>query len=917
MKPIRLIVSGFGPYAGREEVDFTGLYGQGLYLITGDTGAGKTTLFDAITFALYGETSGGVREPGMLRSKYAAAGTPTFVEFTFLYQEKRYTVSRNPDYERPKEKGSGVTVQRADATLTFADGRAPVTKSREVTRAVTELTGLDYRQFTQIAMIAQGDFQRLLLAGTEERGKIFRQIFHTGLYQQLQNRLKEAVKERLETYEELCRSIGQYMSGIVPGERPEWAQELAKWKKAGFAGHVEQGLALLQELLEKDREQLSRLDRELACVEEQLQKENERLGKARQQEKMREALRLKETEQETLEPVLRAAAARKTAAEEAIKDYPGLEEAGREAAQKLEEWQRLRQVQKVRKEKERAAAEQQKDCREAQERLLRLDKQREKVQEEVKRLQEGELEAERLRYRRERLRQLAERVRRAEEQKERCKQVQSAYEEACTSREKWRVSCNRLEQRFLDAQAGVLASRLQEGERCPVCGSLHHPSPAVLLEEAPTRVQVERQKELLAEAEGLVQRLSAQAGQLCEWLAEEKEKLLREWAQEGQGRPGFLTVQEVGTQVAEELKRQGERLAEQEAQLNKQKQLEKELPKLEKEITRTQEKRRQSELLGERLRLEWEQQKQEEQRLAEALSGTEEEELRKRLRGIEEQAEHLRREQETADRAYETCRQKEAELTAAAAALKKQLQETKPWEKEEILARRDEFEKRRSDLNTRRTEQYGAWRTNQGIYGHVSGRQQEMIAAEKEYMWMKALSDTAGGTLAGKPKMELETYIQTAYFERILRRANLRLLTMTNGQYELKRQEEAQNRKEKAGLDLSVIDHYNGSERSVKTLSGGESFQASLCLALGLSEEIQSNAGGIRLEAMFVDEGFGSLDEEALNLAMKALSSLADGRRLVGIISHVSELRERIAHKIVVTKTRGGGEIGSRVRVVI
>lgn len=193
----------------------------------------------------------------------------------------------------------------------------------------------------------------------------------------------------------------------------------------------------------------------------------------------------------------------------------------------------------------------------------------------------------------------------------------------------------------------------------------------------------------------------------------------------------------------------------------------------------------------------------------------------------------------------------------------------------------------------------------------VRDGQEAMCRAEQEYIWVKALSDTANGTLNGKRKVELETYIQMTYFDRILRRANLRFLTMSSGQYELKRREDGENKKEKAGLELNVIDHYNGSERSVRTLSGGESFQASLSLALGLSDEIQSHAGGIQLDAMFVDEGFGSLDEDSLNQAMKALEGLTRGNRMVGIISHVPELKERIGKKIVVTKRRSAEGIGS------
>ena len=191
-----------------------------------------------------------------------------------------------------------------------------------------------------------------------------------------------------------------------------------------------------------------------------------------------------------------------------------------------------------------------------------------------------------------------------------------------------------------------------------------------------------------------------------------------------------------------------------------------------------------------------------------------------------------------------------------------------------------------------------------------------MEQTEKEYVWIHSLADTAGGTLNGKSKVELETYVQMAYFDRISRRANLRLMTMSSGQYEMKRRESADNKKDKSGLELNVIDHYNGSERSVKTLSGGETFQASLSLALGLSDEIQSMAGGIQMDAMFVDEGFGSLDEDALNQAVKALGNLAEGKKLVGIISHVSELKDRIDKKIVITKNRSGERVGSSITVL-
>ena len=213
MRPLKLTISAFGPYAGRTEIPLEQLGDRGLYLITGDTGAGKTTLFDAIAFALYGEPSGASREPSMLRSKYADPGTPTFVEMEFLCRDQRYTVRRNPEYQRPRGRGEGFTVQKADASLTFPDGRPPVTKSRDVTQAIRDLIGLDRNQFCQIAMIAQGDFQRLLLAKTEDRSKIFRELFSTRLYQVFEDRVRAETAALKQQAQEARRSVEQYLRG--------------------------------------------------------------------------------------------------------------------------------------------------------------------------------------------------------------------------------------------------------------------------------------------------------------------------------------------------------------------------------------------------------------------------------------------------------------------------------------------------------------------------------------------------------------------------------------------------------------------------------------------------------------------------------------------------------------------------------
>ena len=217
LRPLKLIMSAFGPYAGSTEVDFTSLGERGLYLITGDTGAGKTTIFDAITFALYGEASGEIREASMLRSNYADEKTPTFVELSFVLGGKEYRVRRNPEYNRPKARGEGFTLQKSDAELTLPDGKI-ITRQKDVNQQIVEILGIDRSQFTRIAMIAQGDFRKLLFASTEERKKIFQKLFHTHLYQSLQEELKRISAQMRKEFEKASASLDQYAEGILCGE---------------------------------------------------------------------------------------------------------------------------------------------------------------------------------------------------------------------------------------------------------------------------------------------------------------------------------------------------------------------------------------------------------------------------------------------------------------------------------------------------------------------------------------------------------------------------------------------------------------------------------------------------------------------------------------------------------------------------
>lgn len=1118
MKPKKLTISAFGPYADRMDLDFTQLGGGGLYLITGDTGAGKTTIFDAITFALYGEASGEIRKGEMFRSKYAKPEVRTFVELTFTYRGKDYTVKRNPEYLRPKDRGQGMTTEKANAELIFPDERQPVTKSTEVTKAVTQLLGLDQRQFRQIAMIAQGDFQKLLLAGTADRSEIFRKMFHTEIYQELQNRLRDAAKARWKTYDEKKRSISQYLEGIVCPEDAVFQKELAKLKKEKFDGEVMRGMELLALCIEMDQERLSRLEEERSALGTQMEQQNRLLGKVKESRKRQEEKAQKEKELEELIP-------------EEVEKRQKSEQADREASvckeleiqirtgqeslellrkmkqEKEELLERRKELQTAAEEKEGLRTEQeqakaqiteQKEQEEAlsgtetllaraeqketqvRERLETMTSYREAVlvanqkaavlTEELKHLQEQEnalsvqmettavrlaerqdaaLQEEKWRQAGKEFSQLLRNWTAAERE---WKEKQEAYRKSLEIRNDVRETYQEMERLFLDAQAGILAENLTEGTPCPVCGSVHHPALAKKAEHAPDKEALDQKKEELQKQNEVTAALSEAAGNFGRQTKAEREELARRIAwraavparteevpvdqkcQKEQERLAQLSeeqfaqaAKETEKQLASEEKRQKTRREEYAAyekqQQQEQKQREKrkqvmaekqaELGRLEgekqtfsvqlerriEEILKTaaedqkadagqlqtaknrwdtfqqepekeerlqqlllaalecekaleQEKNqvsiRKKELLAKQK--EWkalkriiqtgtEQMEQREKAIHEKelletkvremektllekigekeaqLAGKDEAQLRTNISEWGAKKAQLELAQQEARKAFDEVKNRLTEVRAAIAAIRSleeaaETENTLPSETE-LQEKIAELTEQKQKVDQKHSEQYHAANTNRATYQAVQNQQSQMQAVEEEYKWVRALADTAGGTLGGKRKIELETYVQMAYFDRILRKANLRFLTMSGGQYELKRQEDGANKKEKAGLDLNVIDHYNGTERSVRTLSGGESFQASLSLALGLSDEIQSYAGGIQLDAMFVDEGFGSLDEESLNQAVKALEGLAGGNCMVGIISHVPELKERIEKKIVVTKNRSREGVGS------
>ena len=950
MRPEKLTISAFGPYADRTEIDFSRLGDSGLYLITGDTGAGKTTIFDAITFALYGQASGQVRDSAMFRSKYADTATETFVDLVFSYQGKKYQVFRSPEYMAPKKRGTGLTLRKAEAQLIYPDERQPVTKARDVTRAIEELLGLDYEQFTQIAMIAQGDFQKLLLAGTVQRGEIFRQIFHTGIYQQVQLKLKEAAQSRYKEYDEMRRSIAQYLDGVKLRQREGTeAEEFAELKKGKFEGKLERSLEILKSFIDQGEKRESELLKQEQEVDQKIRTMENILHLSAQKRNLEQKKDFARKQLEQLLPDLEKASGEAEKYKDADQKCEALGILIREKQEQLKKYQVLEQLKKELDE----IRMQLKKCRAGQEANIRQEQQLHKDMEQLKKersllensqldLQKAITEKEKRTQRKSELNGLETEMREFkglyEATKEQQKKYQAAYEKAQQQSEYYQ----QIFHSFLDAQAGILAQELKENEPCPVCGSLSHPHPRIISKGRTVTSEIlDNEKIKLDKLEKISADQSLEAGKLKErsnasWkqIVSGAEELLEEFQEfrketkNGNGQAGdfrtvwkqmILMINREKEQCKNLLTESDRKIREAEENTKRKQKVEKLLENLEKEKDILQEKKnscdREQTGLTTKASENEKQQKNAAEEIRQVHSEVGKEVLEKEIREKQQEYIDLKENSRKMKETFERFQAEKARITSTIKTLDEQQKEIGEIREDEIREQYTESTTQKTELAEKRKELFSIQSGNLEIFRKVQKRKEEMTKAEAEYVWMKNLSDTANGNLNGKAKIELETYIQMAYFDRILRRANVRLKTMSSGQYELKRQEQSENRKEKAGLDLNVIDHYNGTERSVKTLSGGESFQASLSLALGLSDEIQASAGGIRLDSMFVDEGFGSLDEEALSQAVKALSSLADGHRMVGIISHVAELKDRIENKIIVTKQCSGKGVGSSIQI--
>jgi len=913
MRPLKLTFSAFGPYAGLQELPLEELGTNGLYLITGDTGAGKTTIFDAVTFALFGEASGGSREPGMLRSKYAAADTPTFVELTFLYDGKQYILRRNPEYERAKSRGTGTTRQAADASLILPDGRS-VTKVREVDKTVQDILGLTREQFAQVAMISQGEFRKLLQAGTTERQKIFRDIFGTGRYEQLQNRLKAETALVREQRDQATFSIRQYLGGISWGEDSLFAPDARKAREGSLP--IPETLALFEKLLEEDSEVQSRLQRNQAALEEQTQQLTARITQANARQRTLAHILRGEAAQNKQILLVEQAQAALDAARDRTREQEALEQQTGQLKLQLPAYDALEATAEELREKQRQLKLAQQTSQTAETSRASLTGTLQQLKQERLTLDGAGTEAEmltgqheQLTQRRSAFRSFLRELEELSRQQTLLKKKQETYKDLAVRAQRLGNDYEALYRTFLDEQAGIMAGTLEPGNPCPVCGSREHPKLAVMSAQAPTEAAVKSAKTAAERARSEAEAASSDSGRQQGLVAATEASLLEQLSQ--------LLPDTAPSQAKQAATQEEQHLADQLLDLEHRIALARKREKRRLELDRLIPGTEQS-LAGAETALsnarertaslfaaaqELSRQLQErKQSLPLPSKGAAQEQLRK----LEQQLRKMKDDLAAAEAELTGRKETLVGITSALEQLQTQLRELPNEEAAALEPLRQQLSARKAAIAESQKTVHARIIANSSARKNISAKAALLEELDGRYSWMKALSETANGNLTGKEKIMLETYIQTTYFDRILERANLRLRKMSGGQYDLRRRQGSASIRGQSGLELDIVDHVNGTLRSVNTLSGGEAFLASLALALGLSDEVQMSTG-IRLDTLFVDEGFGSLDSEALSKAYGTLASLTEGNRLVGIISHVAELKERIDRQIVVTKDKLGG----------
>lgn len=923
MKPLKLTMSAFGSYAGKNVIDFTGQQ-QGIFLITGDTGAGKTTIFDAITYALYNQTSGGERNGNMMRSQYARPETETYVELEFLYRGQTYRVRRNPDYKITKTLKNGkIREQKVphSVELTLPDGTVFPEKKNATDAKIIEILGLTADQFSQIVMIAQGDFLKLLYTKSDERKMIFSKLFRTDIYWKIQENLRRKSMEMDERIQENDRAFEQEKSRIMPLPESEEIplDELVERLRERLKDALkEQNLrrANVEELNKKitkyeeinklfvSLEKIRQTGRELEARQAESKERRQQIENARKADKVLVAEQQNLRQQQAVEQSAQAIAKMG----ETLADDQEMFETLKTQLQEAEAKQKREAADT---QKKMLALEQSFPSYEALQNARSEEQQAKKVWEDLRKTSE------------ESFHKKAAGIAALKEQQKRQEQIveqtKKNWEQTSLSASESAKHYEHMYEAFLKEQAGILAENLSAGCPCPVCGSTVHPDPAKLSDHAVTELEVEQAKKTRAaaeekrdlayaafEAEKTEKQKLAQAVEKEEAdfvLAQTIAKQQRKEAEQN-----YVSLQKTAEQIREKLVYPS--LAEAKKQYAA---MQKALEAAEQEMERKRQKvselaEAMNTLKGQKLAEE------ENQKTAKKLAVKTEKEYAKLLEKsgfVSEETYHLailpersRSKLEREEKEYESqCLRQQSEQKL----LEKQVSGKTYTDTTELNEQLKAEKQALKEAEKTYMELHTAYENDRSVLQNCAVYLEKGKKLESEDQVIKSLSKTANGRLSGSAKIDFETYIQRQYFKQIIHEANKRLLTMSNHQFILKLKEEANTgRKTNEGLDLSVYSLVTDSERDVKTLSGGESFLAALAMALGLSDIVERSAGAIHPDMMFIDEGFGSLDAQSRQQAIEVLGELAGDSRMVGIISHVTELKEQIDRKLVVNRTDNG-----------
>ena len=885
MKPLKIKISAFGPYKNCIDIDFEKLGKSGIFLITGDTGAGKTTIFDSISFALFGEVSGSNRPVPSVRSDFADNDTETFVELEFTHKNKKYKIRRNPAYERTKKRGEGTTKTSADASLEYDDKVISGTKNVDI--KIEEILGINSKQFKQISMLAQGEFLKILFAESKDRTEIFRRIFDTDIYNQIAKRLADKTRiakaelEQLKDYFAINSSNIVWKDGIQ-SVQPKDVNEL-----------------FIQEILEK-------LQQEIKINSEQFGKCQEQIGKqSDENSKMEKEIMAQKDKNDKIDRCQKLQDERKVLQEkqEDIKQKEILIQKSQEIINKI-----LPKEDK-KKELEKEISQKQKVLQDISEKIELGKKKEEKFKQILELIEIIKVQFQKYSELKDVKTELEDKIKKLQVIIKEQENKKIASENAQKLEAEWeKLSTEVLEKEkeFFREQAGILAEKLKENEPCPVCGSLHHPNLAIKSKSVLTKEELDN----LKEKEEKSRKIITDATNKVTEINSKIETLIKEFGE----KPDVELYNKKYAEISEELEKAYNQLNDNykkimlkdiviesfEYDIFKEK-ITNKISKEREEFLKLQTQQEENKKQIDELLQKKEKAQNDYQNTLKELGFENEEQYKKSvLNNL--QIEIFSKEIEK----YKT------DVTINATKLEEIQKEIKGFEKVDLTAKIQEFNNKKQELENMRRQQmeyHRIFENNNRILVDLQTNSKKLDSKIKEFTMVEDLSKIANGTVYGKRRIEFEQFVQASYFDLVIIEANKRLLKMTDNRFLLVRKESSERVSDKIGLELEVIDNYNGKRRDVKSLSGGEAFKAALSLALGLSDVIQSYSGGIVVDTMFIDEGFGSLDTESREQAINTLNQLTDNHKLIGIISHVTELKERIDKKIIVTKSTGGSKI--------